>query len=162
MQAWDKKIFKKDFHKDFSCEMSHHKHIPWRLWLAVLALHALALAGLNTVLTLNRLAAQPDQFVDVVILQSDEGKEGAVPKPKVQPQTATPAQKPVAEPLPAAPPSTESTKPADESSAAPVTPAANSLPEAVAAAALETPATAPALASTAPALASTAPPPQPR
>ena len=99
--------------KDFSGE----RPIRWRLWLVVLALHAVALAGLNAVLALNRLAAQAESSFDVAILP-DEAVAAKLKSTKSEPAKPEPA-KPLDEAAKAEPPPTE---------AAPAAPAANALP----------------------------------
>jgi Protein of unknown function (DUF3108) len=85
---------------DFSSERLRGRRPRWVLYMAVLLLHVLALAGLNAALTLNRLAAQAPQSFEVAILPQD----APVPKP-VRPKPA-----PVkTEPLPEVP-----TEPAPE------------------------------------------------
>ncbi len=72
----------------------------WGLYLAVLLLHVLLLAGLNAVLTLNRLAAQVEQSFDVAILPQEAADEPLIPKPA---DKSVKAESPPAEPVTPAP-----------------------------------------------------------
>ncbi len=69
-------------------DFSSGRRIHWRLWLAVLLLHALVITGLNAALTLNRLAAQAESSFEVAILPSDVAKP-SVPKPEPEPAKPT-------------------------------------------------------------------------
>jgi hypothetical protein len=97
----------------------------WGLYLAVLLFHVLALASLNAVLTLNRLAAQAEQSFDVAILPQDAVAEKRLPKP--------------AEPKPAEPKSTDEPTKTEPTTAEPQTPAPVALPPQEAASSLPVP-----------------------
>ena len=90
---------------DFSGADLPRRSPRWGLYLAVLLLHVLALAGLNAVLTLNRLAAQAEQSFDVAILPQEAAAEKPLPKPAESKPAAEPAkaEPPPAEPLAPAP-----------------------------------------------------------
>jgi len=77
-----------------SKDFSGVRKVPWRLWLVVLVLHLLALSGLNAALTLNRLAAQAEQSLDVAILPSEPQKIKSAPAPAPDPVKAEPESQP--------------------------------------------------------------------
>lgn len=97
------------YKSDFSGAGFSGRSPRWGLYLAVLLLHALALAGLNAALTLNRLAAQAEQPFDVAILPQDAVAE----KPRPKPAESKPAPEPAkAEPSPDEPVKAEPLAPA--------------------------------------------------
>ena len=86
----------------------------WGLYLAVLLLHVLVLAGLNAVLTLNRLVAQGEPSLEVAILPQEEAaQEEAAKKPSPKPaESAESAEaKPADQPVKAKPPPAEPVAP---------------------------------------------------
>jgi hypothetical protein len=85
---------------DFSGADLPRRSPRWGLYLAVLLFHVLALAGLNAVLALNRLAAQAPQSFDVAILPQEAAAEKPLPKPAESKSADEPVK---AEPPPAEP-----------------------------------------------------------
>ena len=77
---------------DFSGADLPKRSPRWGLYLAVLLFHVLALAGLNAVLTLNRLAAQAPQSFDVAILPQEAAAEKPLPKSAESKPTEEPAK----------------------------------------------------------------------
>lgn len=69
----------------------------WRVWLTVLALHALAFVGLDAALTLTRLEASPNSGVQAFIVQPEAPVPAPMPTPKAVPAIATALVKPIAQ-----------------------------------------------------------------
>ncbi len=116
--------------KDFSGAQRSHWLLHWRLWLAVILLHLLAISALNATLTLHRFAAKDKQAVTVLILPAETAKvplpKLPVPAPKTidTPQTETPP--PEATPEPAAANTQVASVPTDKPEITPAAPLADS------------------------------------